>query len=385
VLVAAGAIVAQAFGRFTYGVLLPAIRNDLDHSNTIAGLLGTINVSAYLLGTIAVATIASRVRLLPVFRIGFVFSLSGLTLATFAPNVGVLAVALFAMGIGGAFIWIPSPAIAAAKVGPERRGVAVGGIGAGIGVGIVFAGQLSRVMRDRSGDGAWRDVYAVETVLGAAIVVAVLLFLRHREEARVDRGAAGLAGFGALRQMPGWAALTASYAAYGFSYLLAISFLTSRLEDDAGYSEGRAATMFGLVGIGTVLGGVSLGLVADRFGERRTMTAGFVTFAAAIGCIMTGALPLVVVGSIGLGLMFAGLAAVTAGYVVGNTTAEGFGPSYAAATFAFGISQMLSPQIGGLIADATGSFTIVFALSAGFALVGAVASSRLPATSHPLR
>ena len=38
VLVAGGTIVAQAFGRFTYGVLLPAIRNDLGHSNTVAGL-----------------------------------------------------------------------------------------------------------------------------------------------------------------------------------------------------------------------------------------------------------------------------------------------------------------------------------------------------------
>ena len=41
VLVACGTAVAQAFGPFTYSVLLPAIRNDLDHSNTIAGLLGT--------------------------------------------------------------------------------------------------------------------------------------------------------------------------------------------------------------------------------------------------------------------------------------------------------------------------------------------------------
>ena len=83
-------------------------------------------------------------------------------------------------------------------------------------------------------------------------------------------------------------------------------------------------------------------------------------------------------GGLGPALMFAGLAAVVASYVVRHTTADRFGPSYAAATLAFGVSQMLSPQIGGLIADATGSFTLVFALSATFALCGAVASSRLP-------
>jgi MFS family permease len=382
VLVACGAVVAQAFGRFTYGILLPAIRGDLDHSNTVAGLLGTVNVTAYLFGTVAVAAIAARTRLLPIFRIGFVFSLSGLALATVAPNAAVLGVALFVMGIGGAFIWIPSPAIATAAVSPERRGVAVGAIGAGIGGGIVFAAQLSRVLRDRSGDEAWRDVYRVETLLGIVVVVAVLLFLRHRsDEAPGSSGGAGFGGVGALRRMHGWAPLTVGYAAYGFSYLLAISFLTSRLEDDAGYSEGLAATMFGLVGLGTLLGGVLLGHVADRIGERPTLTVGFTLFALAILGIMSGVFGLVVAGSIVLGLTFAGLAAVTAGYVVRNTTADQFGPAYAAATLAFGVSQMLAPQIGGMIADLTGSFTLVFALSAGFALIGALSASRLPARS----
>jgi MFS family permease len=349
-LVAAGAIVAQAFGRFTYGVLLPAIRNDLDHSNTVAGLLGTVNVTAYLIGTIVVASLSTRFRLQPIFRSGFAFSLSGLALAVVSPNAAVLGVALFVMGIG-----------------------------AGIGLGILFAGQLSRVLRDRSGDEAWRDVYLVELVLGAVVVVLVLLLLRHRQDEVAGQSVGGgLLGFGVLRTMPGWLPLTASYAAYGFTYLLAISFLTSRLEDDAGYSEGLAATMFGVVGVGTVLGGVTLGHLADRFGERATMTAGFTAFSASIVAIMTGVVALVAIGAIGLGLMFGGLAAVTASYVVRHTTPDRFGPSYAAATFAFGVSQMLSPQVGGLLADATGSFTIVFALSAGFALCGAFASSRLP-------
>ncbi|MGI9645337.1 MAG: MFS transporter [Ilumatobacteraceae bacterium] len=379
VLVAAGAIVAQAFGRFSYGVLLPAIRNDLDHSNTVAGLLGTVNVTAYFIGTLVVATVSARVRLLPIFRIGFVFSLSGLALAVVSPTAGVLAVALFLMGVGGAFIWIPSPGIATAQVGDERRGIAVGSIGAGIGLGILFTGQLSRVLRDRSGDEAWRDVYLVETILGAVVVVAVLLLLRHDQDSVAGDGAGGFGGFNVLRQMPGWGALTAAYAAYGFSYLLVLSFLTSRLEDDAGYSEGLAATMFGLVGVGTVLGGVTLGWLADRFGERTTMTVGFTLFSAAVVGIATGAIVLVAAGAVMLGLMFAGLAAVVASYVVRHTTPERFGPSYAAATLAFGVSQMLAPQVGGLLADATGSFTLVFALSATFALGGAVASSRLPA------
>jgi predicted MFS family arabinose efflux permease len=132
-LVAIGAAVAQAFGRFTYSVLLPAVRDDLGISNTVAGSLGTINVGAYLLGTIVVAAATSRYRLLDVMRVGFVFSTTGLLLAAIAPNAFLLGVAMFTSGLGGAIIWIPAPVIAADAVAPERRGLAIGLMGSGIG------------------------------------------------------------------------------------------------------------------------------------------------------------------------------------------------------------------------------------------------------------
>ena len=84
------------------------------------------------------------------------------------------------------------------------------------------------------------------------------------------------------------------------------------------------------------------------------------------------------IGAIGIGLMFSGLPTVIAAYVVDATDAATDGPAYAAATLAFGVAQAVSPQIGGIIADAAGSFTPVFVLSAAFAVFGAACSSRLP-------
>lgn len=376
-LVGLGAVVAQAFGRFTYSVLLPAIRNDLDHSNTVAGLLGTTNVLAYLVGTFVVASLTTRYRLLTVMRSGFAFSLAGLAGASVAPNAVVLGVALFSMGFGGALIWVPSPAIAARAVGEHRRGLAVGAVGGGIGTGIVITGQLARVVREQSGDGAWRDVYRIDLALGIVAVLTIVAFLRHREGAP-SRQKVGGAGFGSLKQMPGWVAITGAYTAYGFCYLIAISFLTSRLEDDAGYTESLASTMFTLVGLGAVVGGILMGVIADRIGERITLVVGFCVFAGALIGILTGVVAIVVVGAIVIGLMFGGLPSVVIGYVVRNTSAEAFGPSFAAATFAFGVAQVTSPQLGGLLADLTGDFTVVFVVAIGFALSGAVMANRLP-------
>lgn len=378
VLVGLGAVVAQAFGRFTYSVLLPAIRDDLGHSNTVAGLLGTTNVLAYLVGTFVVASLTTRYKLLTVMRSGFVFSLVGLAGAAFAPNAAVLGLALFSMGFGGALIWVPSPAIAAAAVSDRWRGIAVGAVGGGVGLGIIVTGQIARVVRERSGDEGWRDVYRIDLTIGVIAVLAIITFLRHRESAPSGQRARG-AGFGVLRQMPGWVAITGGYTSYGFCYLIAVSFLTSRLEDDAGYTESLASTMFTLVGLGAVVGGILMGVLADRFGDRPTLVFGFLVFAGALVGILSGVVPIVAIGAVAIGLMFGGVPSVIIGYVVRNTSASQFGPSFAAATFAFGVAQVTSPQLGGFLADLTGNFTLVFVVGIGFALGGAATATRLPA------
>jgi MFS family permease len=388
VLVGAAACVAQAFGRFTYGVVLPAVRDDLLGSNVAAGLLGTANVAAYLVGTVIVATMSTRLSLIRLIVFGLVLSTAGLLLASTARSGAVLALALVVMGLGGASIWIPSPGVASRVLSPARRGLATGLVGVGLGSGIVFAGRLADVLRRGEDDDWWRQLYRVEGLIGVAVLVAAVLLLRRalahaadrRPPATVGAGnpAYGVGGFGALRQVPGWAPLTAAYAVYGFMYLLVFAFLVARLEDDAGFRPSEASTMFAVVGVAAVFGGVLLGPLSDRIGRRRTLVGAFLAFGMAALAILTGSQPWVLIGAIGVGLTFSGLPTVIAAYVVDATDATTYGPAYSAATLAFGLAQAASPQIGGLVADAANSFTPVFLLSTTMAGLGALLSSRLP-------
>lgn len=385
-LVMAGACVAQSFGRFTYGVILPAVRDDLLGSNRAAGLLGTVNVAAYLVGAIVVASVSSRLAMVQLVRIGLCLSTGGLLVASFATRVEVLGLGLGAMGLGGAAIWIPSPRLAAALLTPRRRGLAAGLVGMGIGIGIVFAGQLSDVLRDRQGDGAWRDVYRIEATIAVVVLVATVAFFRPQVRAhpqllpgQAPGGRGG--GLTALRRIHGWLPLTLAYAAFGFMYLLVLAFLVARLEDDAGFTPDRASSMFAALGVSTVFGGVLLGPLSDGVGRRVVLVAAFVGFGLSTMAILTGTQPWVVLGAVGVGLAFGGLPTVIAAYVIDATDAATYGPAYSAATLAFGLAQVAAPQVGGLLADWQGSFTGVFLLSAAMAGAGAVCAARLP--RHP--
>lgn len=381
--VMAAASVAQAFGRFTYGVVLPSVRDDLlGGSNGTAGLLGTVNVAAYLAGTIAVASMSRRLSLTVLIRGGLCLSTAGLLLASAAQSGILLAAGLLAMGLGGAAIWIPSPRVASLVLPPARRGLAAGFVGMGIGIGIVFAGQLADAARHSGGDDGWHTVYRVEGLIGVGVTLAAFMLLRRPAlgpaPPPVGPTTDGIAGFGALRQVRGWLPLTAAYAAFGFMYLLVLAFLVARLEDDSGFSADRASAMFSLVGVAAVFGGVLLGPLSDRVGRRTTTTAGFVVFAASTLAILPGRQPLVAIGAVGVGLAFSGLPTVIAAFVVDSTDAHSYAPAYSAATLAFGVAQMAAPQVGGVIADAAGSFTPVFLLSVSVAVAGAIVAARLP-------
>lgn len=378
-LVALAATVAQAFGRFTYSVLLPAVRDDLGLSNSLAGFLGTVNVAAYLLGTVLVIRATARLRLVTLMRIGMVLAVLGLAGASIAPGGPALAVALVVLGLGGACIWIPSPALAAAAVPDERRGVAVGLIGAGIGLGIVSAGRLATVLRDRLGDQAWQEVYRLEAVIGLVAAVAIIALLRPVDDPTPSRSGSG---FAVLRTMEGWRALLTAYAAFGLSYLLALTYLTARLEDDAGFTEAAASSVFAAAGLAGIFGGIALGWLTDRLGPRRVLVIGFSGIAVAGLAILTGVVPVVYGGAFLLGTMFSGVPSVIAVYIVQHSDATTYGPRYAVATLAFGVAQVSAPQLGGFMADVTGTFTTVFLLSAFTAALGAVASWQLPRASQ---
>lgn len=368
--------VAQSFGRFAFGVVLPAVRVDLDLSNTVAGSLVTINVGAYLVGTIAVASATGRYRLLPVMRVGFVFAALGLIMTAISPNVWILGLAMFSSGFGGALIWIPAPVIAADSMPPEKRSFAIALMGTGMGSGIVFASQLTRYVRSSMGDDSWRTVYVVLSIIALVVLTTAMIVVRHEQDA--PTGGGGFGGFAALKRMRGWLPLTAAYTSFGFMYLLVLAFLATRLEEDNGWTKSNASLAFSLVGVAMMFGGPVLVTLAGRIGSRLGLAVAFSGWSLVVLAILPGWFAVTLPASVMIGLLFAGIPTMITVYVVQNTTAADYGPAFSAATLTFGVAQMISPQAGGIIADLTGSFTAVFLLSAALAVTGLVAALRLP-------
>ncbi len=374
-LVTAAAAVAQSFGRFTYPIVLPAVRDYFGISNTVAGSLGSVNVGAYLAGTMVVAALASSMTLVRLMRLGLLLSVSGLALLGFSSSVGMVGLALTLTGLGGAAIWIPAPRLAMGALPPRMSGTAAGLAGVGIALGLFAVGRVAPALSDGvDGTPAWQRLYRGETIIGVLVLLGVIAFLRDRGR---PASAGGFGGFGALRTVRQWRPLVAAYASFGFMYLLVLAFFSARLVDDAGFTKAEASSRYELIGLAGMAGGLALGRFSDAVGRGRALTAAFLGFALSTALVLGGEPLWVGIGAAGIGFSFSGIPSVIAAAVVDGTDDSNYGPAYAAATLAFGIAQMLAPQFGGWVADLTGSFTATFLVAIATACLGAACASRL--------
>jgi predicted MFS family arabinose efflux permease len=367
---------ALAFGRFGYGVLLPAVRDDMSISNTLAGAIAGANAAAYLGGTLLIAWLAGHYRLLSILRAGIALVVLGLLGAAMSTSPQMLTLSLGLAGLGGALVWIPAPVIAADSVAAEKRPLAVGLMSSGIGLGIAFVSTLGGSLRQSAGDAVWSEVYLTLCGVGLIMVALILLVVRHWQSAPIGGG--GLGGFSALQRMPGWLPLIVAYACFGFMYLLVLGFLTSRLEDDSGWRLADTSLAFSVMGLSMIFGGPLFTSMAQRFGLALVLSLAFALWPVFTLVVLTGLKLPVLLACLGIGFLFSALPSLITLYVVENTTTQNYGPSFAAATLVFGLAQAVSPPIGGWIADVGGSFFMVFVLSAIVSVMGLLATLRLP-------
>src|SRR5439155_11343938 len=113
---------------------------------------------------------------------GLIVSTAGLAAMTIAASPRALLAGMVATGVAGALIWIPAPGLAGAVVPEGRRGFAIGLMGSGIGIAVLFASGLTRLVQARYGASEWRAVWAVEAALAALATGLALGWLREPDD-----------------------------------------------------------------------------------------------------------------------------------------------------------------------------------------------------------
>lgn len=398
--VCACVVVSHIFGRFSYSILLPALRDDLIDSDTAAGSLGATYYGGYMLGVLAVTIVSSRTEPTTLMRSGLTLSVFALIILTMALNVGELAIGLALAGFAGAGIWISAPAIATGRVPTERRGAVLGALTASMGLGMLIVSQGTTLLRRLvDDDGAWRPIFGIEAALTAVILGAALVFLRSARSqptaapspptraaaAEPPASRAALFSTRDLRSIPGWALLTLCYSLFSLLAGSWAQFLGLALTEDAGFGPAHVNNLFSMLAIAGVVGPLTLGRVSDRIGRDRTMAIACALSVLASVLLLVGREPWSAIAVAAYGAGSFGLPVLVAAAVRDHLDNRAFATAFGAMTVVYGLGSLGAAQLAGFLADRTGSFDIVYLLLAAMALLSGLAALAREVTTRPGR
>lgn len=359
-------VVGQSFARFSFGLLLPAVKADLDVSYGLAGWLGTINLGNYLIGTVLVSIASLRLPPHRLVQVGVFTAAAGIAILALAPSTPFLLLGMVLCGLGGACSWVPAPIVAISAFPPERRALATGVCSAGIGVGISIAVLLSMATRAVADDPTlWRQIWLIEAAIG---VTVALWSLRVMQPVPVAPGKPPR--LSVLRQVPSWWAPTAAYTCFGLGYVLYALFIVAALEQDAGFGNDHAGLVFAAFGLGSAAGALGLGRLAERIGRRTAFVGSFMLAVIPPLTVSIGTEPIVSIAAFTFGVAMSGAVASIIAYLQEHVRPQEFPAAFGVVTMAFGVAQTIGPRLGGWMADRSGDFDHVFWLSSACWFVG---------------
>jgi sugar phosphate permease len=401
---------ALGFARFGYTMVLPSMQEALGLSNTQTGGLATGNFIGYLTLAVAGGFLASRygprrVVSISMLLVGVTMVLTGLVNSF----QGALAWRVLT-GVGSGGSNVPAMALLPAWFATRRRGLATGIAVAGSSLGLMITGPLVPGILEAFGGDGWRYCWFI--LGGLVLLLGLLAFalLRDRPEeqgllpvgsgltdktrataqpglpqtdsvplrsvgAQAPRQGAASLDWGKVYRSGAVWQLALVYIAFGFSYIIYITFFAKYLQAEAGYTKEAAGALWAIVGWTSIFCGLIWGTVSDQIGRKYGLALVYLTQAGSFAAFALWQSP----PGYTVSVVLFGLTAWSIPGIVAAACGDYLGPQMAPAalgfvTLFFGLGQAAGPSVAGAIADATGSFGPAFLLAAGVAILGGVGS-----------
>jgi len=388
-LVAFGAL---GLARFGYSIVLPAMQVDLGMDNTQAGVLAAIHVVGYLIASLFGGVLASRFGPRRVIALGL--GLAGFSMILTGLADGTTAVGFWRglAGVGSGMANIPGYGVVSAWFSARRRGLATGIAVSGSSIALIALGPLVPYLLDDFGRTGWRICWYLFGCFTLALAVAGAFLLRNSP---ADKGLKPIAAENnetaveeytnkdldwsqVYRSTTAWH-LGVVYIAFGFSYIIYVTFFFKMLVAEGGYTTIGAGRLFMLMGWCSLLCGLIWGGLSDVVGRRYALLSVYLVQAAAYALVsLWPSNEVFIVSSVMFGITawsIPGIMAAACGDLFGYRLAPA---ALGFITVFFGVGQAISPGIAGAMADAAGSFSSAFLLAAIVAVGGAIGALSLP-------
>jgi MFS family permease len=258
----------------------------------------------------------------------------------------------------------------------ENRSLAVALVSAGLGLGSTVMGPLARWIITGYD---WRIALLVMGNLAWLVIIPAALLVRDPAAPSPDAAPVATGGFGGREFTAAQALRTPQFAAIAVTHFACCAahsgpifhMVTNAM--DHGVTAMAAATVFSMAGVGSLIGKVGCGLVADRIGAKRMLLMGLALQAVSISLYtVTRELTAFYALALMFGFAYGGVMPLYAIVVREYFGARMMGTTFGAVGFVATLGMALGPVAGGWLYDTFGSYFWLYLGSFGIGM-GAVA------------
>lgn len=363
--------VAQGIGRFVYTPILPGMMEGLHLTPADAGWIASANYLGYLIGALAAAGGWAHGHERRLMFAGLAASAVLAGLMGLNQTMAAFLVIRFLAGLASAFVMVFMASIVFSHLAETGRGDLQALHFGGVGLGIAASSALLAILV--SEHAGWAAGWLWSGVLSAVGLVIVMLLAGSATPANgVDGREPALPKDRALVKM------IVAYGLFGFGYVVTATFLVAIVRQGGG---GRVfeAVVWMVAGLA--------GFPSTWFWQKLAARIGlYAAYAATCLIEVVGVAASVVVkgaaGPLIAGVLLGGtFIAITAlGIQMGRLLAPRAPRRiFAVMTAAFGLGQIVGPVAAGLLAQASGNYTLASLMAAAALLAsGVIAWSAAP-------
>ena len=333
-----GTASALGLARFAYGLLLPAMREDLHWTLAEAGGVATANGLGYLVGSLGTAGIVRHWGTRVSFRAAMVLTAVSLA-ATASSNAYPAVLAARALsGIAGAVVFITGGVIASRLAARADSSYPITVYFAGAGAGIAVSGAAIPAAGQH-----WRLVWLGLAAAGA--LATVVSWTAASTGENVQDAVSGRARVRTLLRP------VLAYLLFSAGYITYITFLSAYLAD---HGASREQTTLTWVALGSaVLAAPALWKhPTEHWPDARLLATLLLVLSAgsALALLMPTA-PVVLLSAVLYGATFMGVPAAVTALIKANTFPADWTATLAVFTTVFAVGQAAGPWIAGAAAD----------------------------------
>ena len=373
--------------RTSFGVFFKPLITEFGWTRALVS--GAFSMSTIVQGLLGIAMGGLNDRLGPRvvmttcgFLVGSGFMLLSLTNAAW--QLYLFYVLMIGMGMGGVYVSLMSTV---ARWFIDRRGMMTGIVAAGAGIGGLIAPPIINWLIFKY---EWRTSYLM---LGGATLAIITLTAQclKRDPAQIglvpygkgkgkekglDLITTGISAKEAISTRQFWMSITMLFC-YGFAIFTIMIHIVPHVTD-LGISATTAANVLAVLGGGLLAGGIILGTVADRIGNRQAFTICFVLISAAVLWLLS----IKEVWMFYLCAAILGLGGGGGATLVSLLAADLFGMRshgliLGIYSCGYTIGAAAGPLIAGYIFDASSNYQCAFLLSAALGIAGLLLSAIL--------